>query len=228
MTSASESKRKLDEVKNDCWHNRDIGLDVDSVLQQVSQLQAQLEVQKALQKTGKLLLQAPANKALPNQQATRVKHFIRFVFEKTDRWKERQIQLRKLECDALKVCGLTYTIKDIHELPLPQFEFLIANITDFVRRHKLSEWLYRDDIDKGIQAKFFDPEEEAAFKEFLKSSFPPVGLNNRELMRSEHIELRPSKRAKHTAGQSPSPENQQSAGNSEHCEGVYFHSSFKL
>jgi hypothetical protein len=141
VTSASEKTRKLDEVKNDCWHNSDTDLDFDSVLQRVSQLQAQLEVQKALQKTKKLLLHAPSDKALPNQQATRVKHFVKFVFEKTDRWKERQTQLRKLECDALKVCGLTYTIKDIHELPLPQFEFLIANITDFVRRHKLSEWL---------------------------------------------------------------------------------------
>lgn len=71
-----------------------------------------------------------------------------------------------------KSLPISYTIKEIHELPLAQFDFLIANITDFVRRHKLSEWLYRDDIDRGIQAKFFDPEEDAVFKEFLKSSFP--------------------------------------------------------
>jgi len=71
-----------------------------------------------------------------------------------------------------KSLPISYMIKEIHELPLAQFDFLIANITDFVRRHKLSEWLYRDDIDRGIQAKFFDPEEDAAFKEFLKSSFP--------------------------------------------------------
>lgn len=157
IASASENNRKLDEVKNDCWHNCDSDLDVDSVLQRVSQLQAQLEVQKALQKTERLLLQVPSDKALPNQQATRVKHLIKFVFEKTTRWKERQTQLRKLECDPLKVCGLTYTIKEIHELPSTQFEFLISNITDFVRRHKLSEWLYRDDIDRGIQAKFLIP-----------------------------------------------------------------------
>ena len=178
VTSASENERKLDEVKNDCWHSGESDLDLDSVLQRVSQLQAQLEVQKVLQNTEKLLLQVPSDKALPNQQATRVKHFIKFVFERTSRWKERQILLRRLDCDALKVCGLSYTIKDIHELPLAQFEFLVANITDFVQRQRLSEYLYRDDIDRGIQAKFVDPEDEAAFKDFLKSSLRSINLNN--------------------------------------------------
>ncbi len=177
-TSASENERKLDEVKNGCWHHSNSDLVIDSVLQRVSQLQAQLEVQKALQKTEILLLQQPFDKSLPNQQATRVKHFIKFVFEKTNRWKERQAQLRRLECDALKVCGLSYTIKEIHELPLAQFDFLVANITDFVQRQKLSEYLYRDDIDRGIQAKFFDPEEEDKFKEFLKSTFALIDPKN--------------------------------------------------
>ncbi len=62
-------------------------------------------------------------------------------------------------------------IKEIHELPLMQFDFLIVNITDFVWWHKLSEWLYCDDIDREIQVKFFDSEKNAAFKKFLKSSF---------------------------------------------------------
>lgn len=74
VASASENERKLDDVKNDCWHNRDSDLDIDSVLQRVSQLQAQLEVWKVLQDTEKLLLQAPSDKALPNQKATWVKH----------------------------------------------------------------------------------------------------------------------------------------------------------
>ncbi|KAL9126353.1 MAG: hypothetical protein Q9217_004583 [Psora testacea] len=226
LTSASESERKLDEVKGDCWHNGGSGLDIDSVLQRVSQLEAQLEVQKVLQRTEKLLLQAPSDKALPNQQATRVKHFVKFVFERTDRWKERQTQLRRLECDALKFCGLSYTIKEIHELALAQFDFLVANITDFVRRQRLSEYLYRDDIDRGIQAKFFDPEDEAALKEFLKSSLPSVSLNNRVLIRLEHIELRPSKRAKRTNDQTPSPDNHNGAQGDMQInrEGVYYDS----
>jgi hypothetical protein len=67
-----------------------------------------------------------------------MKHFVKFVFKKTDYWKERQTQLLELECDASKVCGLTYTIKDTQGLSLPQPEFLIANITDFIRRLGLS------------------------------------------------------------------------------------------
>ena len=224
LTSASENERKLDEVKNDCWHNSDSDLDIDNVLQRVSQLQTQLEVQKVLRSTEKLLLQAPSDQALPNQKATRVKHFIKFVFERTDRWKERQILLRRLDCDALKVCGLSYTIKDIHELPLAQFHFLVANITDFVQRQKLSEYLYRNDIDRGIQANFFDPEDEAAFKEFLKSLFPFINPNNRGLMRLEHIELRPSKRAKQTLDQRSSPDDSNSAEGDRQInpKGTYF------
>ena len=90
VISASGNTRKLDEVKKDCWNYGDSNLDIDSVLQRLSNLQAQLEGQKALQKTEKLLLQTPSDKALPDQQATRVKYFTKFVFEKTKCWKERQ------------------------------------------------------------------------------------------------------------------------------------------
>ena len=125
-----------------------------------------------------MLLQTPSDKALPNQQATRVKHFIKFMFKKTERWKERQTQLRKLECDALKFCGLSYTIKEIHKLPLAQFDFLIANISDYVRRYKLLEQLYYNNINRGVQTKFFNPKKKDIFKEFLKSLSTSINLNN--------------------------------------------------
>ncbi len=105
-----------------------------------------------------LLLEAKASASYPG------KHFIR---------KTEAIAKAGLRCS--KSLRISYTIKEIHELPLTQFDFLIANITDFVQRHKLSEWLY---CDRGIQAKFLDSEEDAALKVFLKSSFPSVSLNN--------------------------------------------------
>lgn len=63
-----------------------------------------------------------------------MKHFIKFVFEKATRGNERQTRLRKLDCDALKFCGLAYKVRDILELPPAEFDFLVANAADFIHR----------------------------------------------------------------------------------------------
>jgi hypothetical protein len=82
--------------------------------------------------------------------ATRVKHIVKFTFGVTNIGKEWSIRLRTLDCNALKFCGLTYKLKEIHELSAAQFDFLLANVTDFVHHYKLSQHLYRDDIEKAI------------------------------------------------------------------------------
>lgn len=187
-------ERNLDKVGEDTWDCDDLDDAFDSMVQKVSRLEAQLHVQRSFQRTEKLLREQTQDKPLPNQQATRVKHLIRFTFEKTTRGtgcslasrnsgnpagddgdtkqktlRERQTRLRKLECNALKFCGLTYKIKDLLELPAAQFEFLVVNVGHFVQRQELSQHLYRDDIDKVVHSKF-DPEDDAIFKEFLKCS----------------------------------------------------------
>jgi hypothetical protein len=187
-------ERNLDKVGEDTWDCDDLDGVFDSMVQKVSRLEAQLHVQRSFQRTAKWLREQTQDKALPNQQATRVKHLIRFTFEKTTRGtgcslasgnsgnpvsddgdtkqktlRERQTRLRKLGCNALKFCGLTYKIKDLLELPAVQFDFLVANVGDFVQRHELSQHLYRDDIDKAVHGKF-DPEDDVIFKEFLKCS----------------------------------------------------------
>ncbi|KFZ15462.1 hypothetical protein V501_02713 [Pseudogymnoascus sp. VKM F-4519 (FW-2642)] len=174
--AVKEIEQCLDKAGEYIWHC-DLGEVSDYILQRLSRLEAQSHVQRTLEKTAKLLQDHPRDKALPNQQATRVKHFIKFVFEKTTRGDERHMRLRKLDCDALKFCGLTYKIREVLELSAAQFDFLVENIGDYVRRHKLSEHLYRDDVDKAVHGKF-DPEDDVIFKGFLKS----------------HVELRPAKR----------------------------------
>jgi hypothetical protein len=164
-----EIERNLDKVGDDLWGYDDLEEVFHGLLQRLSRLEAQLHVQRSLQRTAKLLREQARDKCLPNQQATRVKHFIKFTFEKTTRGNDRHKRLRKLEPNALKFCGLSYKIKELLELPAVQFEFLVANIADFVHHHKLSQYLYRDDIDKAVQGKV-DPEDEELFKEFLKCS----------------------------------------------------------
>lgn len=162
-----ELKRNGDKVREDMWHNAGSDFAFDSVLEILSHLHTQLTVQKALQSTTTLLRQHPKKKSLPNQQATRVKHFIKFVFEKTTRGNDRQARLRKLDCSALKVCGLSYTVREVLELPFAQFDFLIENVTDFIHCQQLTQHLYREDINKALNSEF-DPEDDDIFKEFLK------------------------------------------------------------
>jgi hypothetical protein len=141
------------------------------VFQRLLRLEVQAKVQQALERTAKILRVHPNNESLPNQLAIRVKHFIKFVFEKTTRDQERQRQLRKLEFNALKFCGLSYKIKDIIELPTARFDFLVEKVATFIQLHDISKYLYRDDINKAILFSEFDPEDEGLFKEFLKCLF---------------------------------------------------------
>ncbi len=167
MHALQEIERNLDKVGEDLWGCSDLDEVFDGVLQKLSQLKAQLYVQRSLQKTAKLLQEQANDKPLPNQQATRVKRFIRFTFGMSTRGNERHTKLRKLECNALKFCGLAYTIKELLELPQAHFDFLVASVVDFVHHYKLSQYLYRDDIDKAVIGKF-EAEDEDSMKEFLK------------------------------------------------------------
>ncbi|KAF2175342.1 hypothetical protein K469DRAFT_743379 [Zopfia rhizophila CBS 207.26] len=158
--------RDSEKIRTEIWHQDVLALDIGGIVQSLSQLQAQLEVQKTLLSTAKLLQQ---HKHLPNQHATRVKHFIKFVFEKTNRGHKQQARLRALEFNALTFCGLLYTVRELLELPAIQFDFLVENLPDFVRRQRISRHLYRDDINKAVYGKFA-PEDGNLFKEYLKGS----------------------------------------------------------
>ncbi|KAL4801669.1 hypothetical protein BDV18DRAFT_148524 [Aspergillus unguis] len=150
----------------DIWTLRTSEVDFSKLLESVSKLQTQLTVQKTLLCTEKLLREHPNDKPLPNQQATRIKHFIKFVFEANFREPTKQKQLRNLDCSSLKLCGLSYTVREIIDLPSEVFEYLVENVASFVERSQLSLPLCRDDINKVVLGDF-DPEEEEVFKTFL-------------------------------------------------------------
>lgn len=166
-----EIERNLDKVSEDLWGCDDLDDVFDGMLERLSRLEAQLHVQKSLQKAAKLLREHPCDDVLPNQLATRVKHIIKFTFGATTSQKERPIRLQKLDCNALKLCGLTYTLKQIQELPAAQFDFLLTNVTVFVHHYRLLQHLYRDDIEKAIQSRF-DPGNDDLHKNFLKCWLP--------------------------------------------------------
>lgn len=168
--SLSEIELSLDNLEKDIW-NCDVADQgcIDGIIQKLNRLQIQVKVQKILRETADLLRKHSSDKILPNQQATRVKHFLRFVFERSTRASERCIRLRNLNCNALIFCGLSYKIRDILDLPQLQFDFLADNVEDFVQRYDLVQCLYRNDIEKAVNNKL-DPEDEEKYKDFLKCS----------------------------------------------------------
>jgi hypothetical protein len=175
-------ERDLSKVGEELW-NIDGPDDLNGVLRKVSLLKAQLEVQKSLQATANLLRRQPCDKALPKQQATKVKHLIRLAFRKNSRQellergedgeegKEgRHRKLRKLDCDALKLCGLSYTTEEIVKLGDAEFEILEKRAAEFISHRNLSYLLYRPDVDKAVDSKLEDPEDDELFDKFMQST----------------------------------------------------------
>jgi hypothetical protein len=172
-------EQQSEQIRKDIWDNSSFVS--DGVLQCLSQMRAQFEVQNVLQKTAELLRKHANDKSLPNKSANRVKTFIKFAFEntsktsKTSRENQRKTQFRKLPCNAFTFCGLSYTIREVLELPPAQFDFLIANVEGFINRQNLLDLLYREDITKAINSDF-DPDNDNLFKEFLKCRFASGGI----------------------------------------------------
>jgi hypothetical protein len=179
MSFLLQLERDSEKIGKDIWCSSD--LVSDGLLQRWSQLQVQFKVQNALQKTAKLLRNHADDKkkSLPNQLANRMKTFIKFVFGETNRGgkqEKQQTQFRKLPCDALKFCGLSYTIKEVLELPTAQFDFLIANVADFINRQNLSHYLYRADINNVIINSDFDTNHKDLFEAFVNCRFASGGI----------------------------------------------------
>jgi hypothetical protein len=88
-----EMERNLDKVREDLWGCDDLDDVFDGMLERLSRLEAQIHVQKSLQRTAKLLREHLCDDILPNQLATRVKHAIKFTFGETTNGKERPRRL---------------------------------------------------------------------------------------------------------------------------------------
>ncbi len=161
---------ELDSIGHDLWSIDGADDALDNILSKLSLLKAQVEVQKTLQCTANMLRQHTGNGALPKQQATKVKHMVRFVFRKASRGGERHRQLRQLDCDALKLCALSYTTDEIVRMEEPKFKLVYTYVAEFMHRRQLSTLLYRPDVDKAVDTKFEDPEDHESFEEFLKST----------------------------------------------------------
>ncbi len=169
-TALSKIENELARIGQELWQIDGSDEALDMVLRGVSRLKAQVEVQKSLQITANLLRKQPISKALPRQQATKVKHFVRFVFRKQSRGGDRPEELRKLPCDAVKLCGLSYTTEEIVKLDNLKFEFLKHNVAEFLRQRSLSRLLHRADIDKAVDARVETVDDYEAYESFIQGT----------------------------------------------------------
>ncbi|KAH8595113.1 hypothetical protein B0O99DRAFT_594716 [Bisporella sp. PMI_857] len=150
---------------------------VDTLLEKVTQLKAQLEVHVSLQATAELLQTTNKGEPLPNQQATKVKHFVRLTFQvnsrkprkKNDCREDRYRRLRQLDCDALKLCGLSYTAEDIINISNAEFEILHQHVEDFVRHRNLSKLLYGPDVNKAVESNIENIDDNQSFNKFMQA-----------------------------------------------------------
>jgi len=74
-----------------------------------------------------------------------------------------------LDCDALKLCGLSYTTEEIVKLGDAEFEILQKRTEEFICHRNLSYLLYRPDVDKAVDSKLEDPEDDESFDKFMQS-----------------------------------------------------------
>jgi hypothetical protein len=179
-------ERDLSKMGDELWNIDGPDDILDKVLKRLLLLKAQLEVQKSLQATANLLRQVPSDKALPKQRATKVKHLVRFTFRKNSRQEllerggegdggggieeGRHRKLRKLDCDTLKLCGLSFTTEEIVKMGDAEFDILQKRVVDFISHRNLSYLLYRPDVDKAVDSKLEDPEDDESFDKFMQST----------------------------------------------------------
>lgn len=144
----------------------------DTLLQRLASLKALVEVQIPLQSTANLLRLEPSLKTLPNQQATRVKHVIQYAFRKDGGSKEKR--LREFDCDALKLCGLAYTVADLAKMDNMKFEIMQTAVRGFIDRLRLRRHLYRADIEKAVNATLKAPDDDDSYLRFLNGTDHPM------------------------------------------------------
>jgi len=178
----------LCKIGEELWNIDSPSGTLDKVLDIVLLLKAQLEVHKSLQSTAILLRQTPSNQTLPNQKAGRVKTLVLSTFQenssselseqykkgkKDKNAKGKYEKLRELDCDALKLCGLCYTMEEIVKLGDREFEFLRKHAEEFISCRKLSSLFYRYDVNKAIDSvtsKFADIEHNELYEEFIRGT----------------------------------------------------------
>ncbi|RYP72023.1 hypothetical protein DL771_004492 [Monosporascus sp. 5C6A] len=143
----------------------------DDIYSKVVEFKAQVEILKRLWDVVVLLRQHPYN-ALPNQRATRVKHFILFVFGISAPGRFRRgfydkngtntlSPLRELGYCGLMLLALAYTFGELANLDSETTKYLLPVTRRLTSCHEFSNLLLRDDVDKAVLGLITTPPDEA-------------------------------------------------------------------
>ncbi|KAI8944339.1 hypothetical protein F4801DRAFT_585534 [Xylaria longipes] len=174
MDSDSQGVQELvavvDATKDSLWKQLCPAQDIKVFLQSTTKLQIQTTVQHDL-----LAGLDRLRKSCNQQNDQRIRNLVKFAFNccsntASDRRRERQLSLRRLDHSSLILCGLAYTVKEMEHMEGQCFAFLIDNVASFTELHGLSTHLCRENIAKVvgscIAVKTDDP---AAYKAFIQS-----------------------------------------------------------
>lgn len=127
------------------------GINLDEAIGSASLLKAQCQIQKSLHSTLITLHQHPKDERLPLGQATRIKRFFQLVFlDKTMKYRRFQ----ELDCDILKLCGLSFTANEFRKLDDAQIQILLSLSTNFAYKIDLPDLLHRVDVEAAVDTAF--------------------------------------------------------------------------
>ena len=120
-----------------------------------SRLSAQIAVHHALQNTMTQLLGPDSSTPLPNAQG-RLTKFIDTVYRDRDNVNQnnqpRLAQIRKLDCEPFLFVAISYTPLDIFKMHRTEFDCLLENVDEFLKRNCSSRWIFRKEIQMALAA----------------------------------------------------------------------------
>lgn len=67
-------------------------------------------------------------------------------------------------------------LREIVKLGNAEFEILQKRAAEFISHRDLSQLLYRPDVDKAVDSKLEDPEDDEEFDKFLQCTFTQCGF----------------------------------------------------
>lgn len=162
---------------------REAMLGLDSIEKDIEDeillLYIQLEVQKRFDDTVKFLRKAQSAELLPHRRHQRVLSLIEYVFKKYEHksnlkqeTKSKHEKLRGMDCDALKLCGLSYTVTEVMSFSEQHLDFISSSFTtEFIERRGISSLLYHPSINKVLESIPTEKlENSTSYQNFVKGS----------------------------------------------------------
>ncbi|KAM3066477.1 hypothetical protein ACMFMG_011976 [Clarireedia jacksonii] len=177
QTAIGRSMASIQDLREAIFGLHTIEKDIE---EEILLLHTQLEVQKRFEDTANILRKAPEkNKNLPDQRHRRVLSLIEYVFKRyehksklKEETKSKHEKLRGMDCDTLKLCGLSYTVTEVMSFSKQHIDIISSSFTTrFIESRSISSLLYHPSINKVLENVPKKVEDMSLYGNFLKEHY---------------------------------------------------------